>query len=289
MFSNFFEDIALVIFLTLLCISTVLISPLNETALRVVLGIMLLLFLPRYSLVAALYPKRADFDGIERIALIFGLSIVVAPLIGMVLNYTPFGIGLSPMIIALSIFTIALAIIAYFRRLSIPKEDRIDVKFGDISKDLFESLHTSGPMIDKALTVILVISIVVSIGMTIYIIVTPKQGEKFTEFYILGKNGTADEYPTDLMVEDVGGVIIGIVNHEYANITYRLEIRVNGTIISEDQVYLMHNETWEEPFQFRAIQEGEDWSLEFLLYREGVDEVYRSLHLWVDINEEQKE
>jgi len=36
--------------------------------------------------------------------------------------------------------------------------------------------------------------------MIVYVIVTPKQGEKFTEFYILGPEGMADDYPTDLAV-----------------------------------------------------------------------------------------
>ena len=48
---------------------------------------------------------------------------------------------------------------------------------------------------DKILTVILIISIVVSITVLIYIIVTPKQSEKFTEFYILGPNDKAADYP----------------------------------------------------------------------------------------------
>ena len=36
--------------------------------------------------------------------------------------------------------------------------------------------------------------------MTAYVIITPKEGEKFTEFYILGPNGTASDYPTELKV-----------------------------------------------------------------------------------------
>jgi len=38
---------------------------------------------------AALFPGKDDLDGIERIALSFGLSIAVVPLMGLALNYTP--------------------------------------------------------------------------------------------------------------------------------------------------------------------------------------------------------
>ena len=164
--------------------------------------------------------------------------------------------------------------------------------------------------LDKILTVLLVASIVLAVGMTVYVIVTPKQGEKFTEFYILGPNGTADEYPTSLAVAEAGMAIIGVVNHEYANSTYQLEVLLNGTVIEKEDVNLMHNETWEDPFTFYAIGEGKDQKLEFLLFKEGVDSsgsadsadricetnltndthgAYRSLHLWVDVRERRAE
>ena len=48
---------------------------------------------------------------------------------------------------------------------------------------------------------------------------------------------------------------------------------------------LTHNETWESSFTFRATRAGEDQKLEFLLYKDEVKEVYRSLHLWVDVKD----
>jgi uncharacterized membrane protein len=109
-------DLALVILFTLLCAPFVLIPPLNETPIRIILGLPLVLFLPGYSLIATLFPRKDDLDGIERIALSFGLSIAIAPLLGLVLNYTPFGIRLTPILIVLSVFTISLALGAYVRR-----------------------------------------------------------------------------------------------------------------------------------------------------------------------------
>jgi len=68
-------------------------------------------------------------DAIERIALSFGLSIAITPLLGLALNYTPFGIRLLPVLIVLSVFTVSLAIGAYVRRCRIPEEDRFVVAF----------------------------------------------------------------------------------------------------------------------------------------------------------------
>ena len=112
-------DLALVILLTLSCIPFVLVPPLNETPMRIILGLLLVLFLLGYSLIAAIFPRKDDPDGIERIALSFGLSIAVVPLIGLALNYTPFGIRLVPILVVLSVFTVSLAVIAGVRRLGL--------------------------------------------------------------------------------------------------------------------------------------------------------------------------
>ena len=41
-------------------------------------------------------------------------------------------------------------------------------------------------MIDRILTIVLIISIIIAVSMTVYVIVTPKQGEKFTDSIFLG-------------------------------------------------------------------------------------------------------
>ena len=127
---HFPKDLALVILFTLLCAPFVLIPPLNDTPIRIILGLPLVLFLPGYALIAALFPRKDDLDAIERVALSFGLSIAITPLLGLALNYTPFGIRLSPVLIVLSVFTISLAICAYARRSMVPEGDRFVVRIG---------------------------------------------------------------------------------------------------------------------------------------------------------------
>ena len=60
--------------------------------LRVVLALPLMLFIPGYCVIAALFPKDGDINLIERFVLSFGLSIAIVPLIGLGLNFTPWGI-----------------------------------------------------------------------------------------------------------------------------------------------------------------------------------------------------
>jgi uncharacterized membrane protein len=138
--------------------------------------------------------------------------------------------------------------------------------------------------ISKILTIILIFSIVISIIMIIYIIVTPTQGEKFTEFYILGDKGKAEGYPTQMEAGKNSSMIIGIVNHEYIPINYTLKILLQNDTLRKMSISLMHNSTWEERIFINPEKTGEKLKLEFLLYKEeNLTAPYRDLHLWVNI------
>ena len=175
-------------------------TPLSNLPVRIPLGLLMVLFVPGYTLIAALFPKKADLEGIERTALSFGLSIAVVPLIGLGLNYTPWGIRLTPVVVSLAIFTIGMAVAAHWRRMNLPLEERFSINFREtIGTWKREVLTDDKSRLDKALTVILIITIIMSIAALVYVIVTPKQGEKFTEFYILGPGGKAYDYPTEVL------------------------------------------------------------------------------------------
>ena len=73
-------------------------------ALQIALGLLFVLFFPGYTLLSALFPRQGSLSGIERIALSFGLSIAVTPLIGLILNYTPWGIRIYPVLISVTVF-----------------------------------------------------------------------------------------------------------------------------------------------------------------------------------------
>ena len=197
------------------------------------------------------------------------------------------GVRLDIAVVPLSVFTIARAVGTCLRRAGRPDESWFEVDFGIASRNLNGSLNAADSKrnLNRIVSLILVIAIVFAVSMVVYVIVTPKQGEKFTEFYILGPGGKADDYPTTLHVGEEGEVIIGVVNHEYSNVTYLLDVRLEDEGLREEHIALVHNETWERPFTFRATEAGEDQKLEFLLFKEGGNETepYRSLHLWVDV------
>jgi len=86
---------------------------------RWVVGSIFILFLPGYATIQVLFPSGKELDGIERFALSIGLSIAITPLIGLLLNYTPWGIRLDPIMTSLSLFTLSVAAAATYRKYKI--------------------------------------------------------------------------------------------------------------------------------------------------------------------------
>ncbi len=279
---NHYLDIIIVAAITLLTVAFVLIPPLNKTFIRTILGVLLVLFIPGYSLIAALFPKWGDLDGIERAALSFGLSIAVTPLIGLALNYTPWGIRLDPILVSLTIFTLAMATIAFLRRRRLPDEEKFFVPFGQFTRNIRESFKGESRT-ERILSIILIVSIVLAIATTAYVIVKPKEGEKFTEFYILGPDGKASNYPTNLTTGQNGSLIMGVVNHEYTTTDYLLVIKVNNNTLKNQTLTLSSGEKVEIPYNFTAGTTGQK-KMEFLLYKlPDNSTAYRSLHLWLNV------
>jgi hypothetical protein len=91
---------------------------------RWALGSALVLFIPGYVTLEALLPKGHEFDRIERFALSVGVSLTLVPLIGLLLNYTPWGITLTPILISLALFTLALSFLALERQYQLSSRTR---------------------------------------------------------------------------------------------------------------------------------------------------------------------
>lgn len=275
-------DIVLVWLITVLCAIFVLTPQLESTVLKSIFGFLLILFISGYTLVAFIYPKKDSLEGIDRFALSFGLSLAITSLIGLVL-YTQFGTQINSIFIVVSILTLILSFLTYIRRWKLHEDERFSVNFKHYFNRIIKSFNKESRK-DKVLSIVLAISIILAVSATIYIIVVPHQGEKFTEFYILGPNGTSSDYPTNLTAGQTGNVTIGIVNHEYSTVNYEMVVKLNNQTINDKNITLSNNQTYSEPFTFVPSIYGQNQELEFLLYKlPDNSTVYRSLHLWINV------
>ncbi len=254
-------------------------------------AILLVLFIPGYVLVAALFPGNKEINWIERIALSIGLSIAVVPLLGLLLTFTPFGIRLQPIVLSILIFSGGLGLVANMRRMRLPVEERLSATL-EVRKPAWGEYST----LDKALSVGLVMSVLLSVSILAYVLTTPRPGERFTEFGILGPGGMLSDYPTDLNVSQEGTVLIFVANHEFDRVNYTVRVdlvgvepvfnrtvELNRTTLAWMNLSLDHDTNSTSPYTFRIDAPG-SYQVQFLLFRDGdFAQVYRMLHLFVTV------
>jgi len=316
-FSAFFKqdfpaDLALAVVWLVAGIGAIYLPILNETPIRIVLALPVVLFIPGYCLIAALFPKEGDLGLIERIMLSIGVSIAVVPLIGLGLNFTQWGIRLDPIVISLTFFTYVMILVAIYQRAILPVEKRFRIPFSAIVGRISQEVIPPGERgVDRVLSVVLMLVMIAVVLGTVYVIVTPKEGgERFTEFYVLGEKQIAADYPDQIITGQDYPLYIGVGNYENRDMTYTIETWLlqtefnNVTNISRiiamdpnDHVSftLAHNATTIIPYNLSLKKTGYD-RVEFLLFNEGVpgldvtgsDRInasYRDLHLWVTVRE----
>ncbi|MDS0221653.1 DUF1616 domain-containing protein [Haloarcula sp. S1AR25-5A] len=318
-------DLAGVIGIVILTNLAALLPVVSETRVRIVVGLVFVLFVPGYAFIAALFPEAGDgptaddetvtnpeaegidgIDGIERVALSFGLSIALVPLVGLVLNFTPWGIRLVPILVSLSGLTLVLTAVAAVRRWALPPEERFRVPYRAWLSAGREELFSPASRTDAVLNVLLVLSILLATASVGYALTVPKEGERFSEFYLLTESEdgelVADNYPTEFQQGESGSLIVGIGNQEHERTEYtviaelqRVERVGNQTRVQERselrrfQPTLGHNETWHRQHEVTPGVTGERLRLQYLLYRGAPPETisqstaYREVHLWINV------
>jgi uncharacterized membrane protein len=329
-------DLAAVVVTVVLTAFAVFAPIISETPLRVVFGLPFVLFVPGYAFIAALFPEagegpateeadeeqegeigdRSGIDGIERVALSFGLSIAIVPLIGLVLNFTPWGIRLVPIMVSVSLFTLASTAVAARRRWALDPDERFAVPWREWVAGARTELFEPDSRTDAALNILLVASVLLATASVGYAVAVPKEGESFTEFYLLTENDdgelVADDYPTEFTQGEGQSLVVGIGNQEHETVSYsvvvelqKVEIKnestnatdsgnVSVTVVRESelrrfQTEVAHNETWHLQHNVTPTMTGERLRLTYLLYKgeapadPTVENAYRELHLWVNV------
>jgi uncharacterized membrane protein len=149
-------------------------------------------------------------------------------------------------------------------------------------------------------------------GILAYTVTVPKPTKNFTEFYILGHERKANNYPidfkmigshvTEVSYEDTfresasyGKVTLGIINHEQQKTSYSLKIIIDGepmdliyngqSIKQVEAITLALEEKWEEDIGFAPRHTGENQKVEFFLYKDGRVNPYLDLYLLIKARE----
>ena len=322
------EDLQLIAGYLFVTAAVIGLPVIRTTILRPALALPLMVFVPGYLFVSALFPEAEThsesdaettarvgqgIDWVERIALSFGTSIAIVPVLGLILNFTPFGIRLGPIMVALLLFCLGNIAIAARRRRTIPNADRLTVDIRGTVMTAWSNLTTAESRKDRALNILLVCSVLLAVGSVGYAVAIPKQGAAFSEFYLLTETEdgerVADEYPTELTRGEPTPLVVGIGNHEHEPVNYTVVVALQRvTIINETDsntttvqvqeqrelrrfsTELADNSTWQQRHTIQPTLTGERLQLVYLLYRSPppatptAENAYREVHLWVNVS-----
>ena len=276
------NEFVYIILLSIYLVTLVLLAEMGLPVLvfRALLGLVFVLFFPGYCLQVAAFPARADLDGKERLALSFGLSLVLLPILALVLDRLPWGITLWSVMIGLLALVLLFTVIAGIRKSRLPEAEQ------------YRPLESFNPFaswrsLERGFKVayLLLALTVVSFGFTAYsILTTPKPAERMTEFWMLGSGGKAESYPFRLEAGRPAEITLGIRNLEEGPHSYRIEaVDGQGPVGSAGPFDLPVGESLETQMTLTPQETGEDVQLTFHLFRDSDPTPYRTLRLWVTV------
>jgi uncharacterized membrane protein len=250
--------------------------------LRVPLGLALVLIAPGYALAAALFARRDDLDDVTRLALSFGLSIAVLPLLALVLDLLPWGIRLWPMTIALACWIGGWTLIAAIRRACLLRSGAAMQPPAAELPGWWRGLASrrrigyGGALLCGAALILWIVAGLPGLA----------EQAPATEFYVLGAGGMAEDYPHEAMAGAPLQVTLGIRNNDSRAASYRVEARVgSATVASIDAIQVAPGQLWEQPLRYTLAQAGDDQQIDILLFRENETQAHRRLQLWINVRE----
>lgn len=247
--------------------------------LRFLLGVLFVLFVPGYALQAALFPRAADLDGPERLAVSIGLSVAAIPPMALLLDALPWGIRLWPVVACEGVLIITAAAVAWLRRKRLPEPER----FRPVADVNVRGWWAAQSRTHRILYGVLAVSLAAAAIAAAAILAPNESDRPRTEFYVLGAEGLAENYPRTGVVGQPLAVRVGIVNHEGRSERFVVRLRLDGQSVGEvGPLDLADGARWEEEVRFVPEAAGIHVQLDLLLFREGGDAPLRSLLLWLD-------
>jgi len=312
---EFPSDLAAVLLVVGLSDLLALVLPSANGPLRIAVGLLFVFTAPGYAVTAALFPRahgadpqsgrmvEARVSGVERVALSMGLSVGIVPLVGLVLNFTTWGVRPVPVLVALSVLTVAATAIAAGRRLALPTEARFSVPVGKWWTSGWAWILDQPTRRDRVLNLVLAVLVVTSLAGFAYGVAVPRTGETFTELSLLTRDATgdlvADEYPTEFEPGGSQQIVVAVGNHERKDVTYSIVVELqrvdaNGEIDQEAELdrfdlSVPANETRYHEHAIMPGMRGTDLRLIYLLYRTepppdpSAENAYRSVHIWISV------
>lgn len=305
---------------------------------RALFAVPSLLFIPGYVLLATLFPRRylapLDADPVtvfgnntdsagrhrvessrritwgERVALSFGASVAILPLLALAIVPFSGSISREPALLGLTAFVLVGAIAATVRRNRLSKRDRFRVPYRRWTRTLHRTAFGDHSLPDRAISVVLLCSLLAATSAFGFAILAPQQGEAYTSASLLTRTEsgdlTASGYPDNFTQGDSEQLLLRVANNENVEMTYSAVVQLQRVDTAGETVTITDREplvqkrktvaagdTWLASHTVEPTMIGEDLRMTYYLYRgdppasPSEETAYRTLHLWINVSEPQ--
>lgn len=294
----------------------------DQSSIRAIFGLPLLLFLPGYAILTVLFPRCSSphsgqwgpqsssstrsIDSVERAALSFGISLALMPPIALGLwTMNDHGFGVTVLLGVLTSVILLGMIYGTHQRLQLPRRQRYRVPIGRWTDELLVGV-VSGETTTTVLNIALAISIVLAAGGLGYVVLVPNQSAAYTGVSLLTHDASggpsAANYSTDIEAGNETDMTLALENHERRPISYTVVVeiqrirsgnqsqrtdtseltRLRTTVPAGETDYVNHT--------ISLTMTGENLRLRYLIYKgeaaakPTASNAYRRLFLWVDVS-----
>jgi uncharacterized membrane protein len=302
----------------------------EQSLLRALLVTPLVIFLPGYALVEALFPERAaaadtrqsetlhsdeptvseshldSISRLERVVLAVVVSLGLVPLVAFVVNYTPYGLRLRPIMVAVVGVTVLLSTLGVVRRRRVPGERRRGRSSNAVTtlwsryvvgerggvRDRRSLLpRTNG---QRVLNLLLVVSLLVLAGSVGYAALTPPGDDTgFTEAYLVTQNDTgeytSENLPSNFTAGESTRLFVALGNHEHERTTYTVVLALDERELGRFDTTVAAGETQYVEREITPKQTADSVPLQFLVYQGDApktatsETAYRTVKLWISV------
>jgi len=116
----------------------------------------------------------------------------------------------------------------------------------------------------------LVLTLIAAVPMLSMVVAFPGGGERFSEFWVLGPNHMAEDYPFNAIVNEIYRVFVGVGNHMGRSTYYMVYVKLRNQTqplpdasssepsplppIYEFRAFVEDSATWEAPLNFSFLE-----------------------------------
>jgi len=242
---------------------------------RLVIGILVVLFIPGYSLWTAMAGRNKPGFW-ETAGISIGLSLPFILVAGVLLNVSIGIHSYSILAVVFLVFAISATLIVRRRRKAAqPDAPRPVVRFHGLD-------FRHGDLYFAGIVLLLAI-----IAVTFFVLDITRQNdqERYTALYFQDPSFLTGEFPLTLERNAPITFTVGIENHEFSEMSYRLDVRIDSTVLFTDSFVLLPGEVTQRPVNLVPGESGADQKVMILLYKGAENAIYRSLHFWIQVQE----